>query len=72
MQIASSHISSYEEMKKGNCFTHVGMVIWNSLGFECWTHIDLLYFGVACFLRVSLSYTTLDFDIVWVFLIVDL
>jgi hypothetical protein len=35
MQIASSHISSYEGMKKGNCFIHVGMVIWNSPSFEC-------------------------------------
>jgi hypothetical protein len=65
-QIASSHISSCEEMKEGNCSIHVGIIILNSLSFECWTQIDLLFFGVIFFFRVPLSYTTLDFAIVWI------
>jgi hypothetical protein len=34
MQIASSHASNYEEMKEGSYFIHVGIIIWNSPGFE--------------------------------------
>jgi hypothetical protein len=34
-QIASSHASNCKEMKEGNCSIHVGIVIWNSPGFEC-------------------------------------
>jgi hypothetical protein len=35
MQIVSSHTNSYEEMKEGNYFIHVGMVICNFPCFEC-------------------------------------
>jgi hypothetical protein len=34
MLIASSHAGNYEEMKEGNCFIHIGIIIWNVLGFE--------------------------------------
>lgn len=49
MQIASSHASNYEEMKEGSYFIHVGIIIWNSPGFEYWTQIELLCFGVTFF-----------------------
>jgi hypothetical protein len=33
MQIASSHANSSIEMKKGNCYIHVGIIISNSPSF---------------------------------------
>jgi hypothetical protein len=67
-QIVSSHIGSCEEMKEGNWFIHIGIIIWNVPGFEYWTHIDFLCFGITCFFLVPLSCAKLDFTIVWVFL----
>jgi hypothetical protein len=34
MQIASSHVGRCEEMKEGNYSIHIGIIIWNSSGFE--------------------------------------
>lgn len=44
MQIVSSHVDSYEEMKEGNCSIHIGIVIWNAPSFEYQTQIDFLCF----------------------------
>ncbi len=33
-QITGSHTSNHEEMKEGNCFIHVGIVISNFPGLE--------------------------------------
>lgn len=51
MQIASSHVNSCEEMKKGNCSIHIGIIIWNFLGFKYWTQTNLFYFGISFFLE---------------------
>jgi hypothetical protein len=34
MQIASSQTSNCEEMKEGNYFIHVGIIIWNFPSFK--------------------------------------
>ncbi len=48
-QIASSYADNYEEMKEGNYFIHIKIIILNFLGFKYWTQIDLFYFWVTFF-----------------------
>jgi hypothetical protein len=65
-QIASSHVGNYKEMKEGNYFIHIGIDFSNFPCFKFCIHIDLLSFEIISFKKVPLSYTTLNFIIVWV------
>jgi hypothetical protein len=67
-QITSSHANSLIEMKKGNCYIHLGIIISNFLGFGLWNNIDLVSCRVLCFWIISFFCMTLFCcRVTWVF-----
>ncbi len=58
-KITSSHVDSLIEMKKGNHYIHVGIIISSFPFFGLWNNIELVSCRVPCFWKVSFFCMTL-------------